>query len=38
MKDGYWERVPLNSYDEDTKLEDTEIHYFLYAIFEINPI
>ncbi len=36
MKDAYWGSVPLNSYDEDTKLESTEKHYLLYAIFEIN--
>jgi hypothetical protein len=38
MKDAYWGSVPLNSYDEEIKLKNTEKHYFLYAIFEINQI
>lgn len=36
LKSGYWDSIPLNSYDEDTKLKKTELHYLLYSIFEIN--
>lgn len=36
LQNAYWGCIPLNTYDEETKLENTELHYLLYSVFEIN--
>ena len=36
LKNAYWGCIPLNSYDEENRLEDsTEKHFLLYTVFEL---
>ena len=36
LHNAYWGSIPLSTYDEDTKLKNTEMHHLLYSVFEIN--
>lgn len=36
LENAYWGNVPLNTYDEETTVEQTELHYLLYSVFKMS--